>query len=414
MDLRSRCSLAVARGLKVLPAVEPRIAIVGAGFSGLGMAIRLKQAGIEDFVVLEREHDVGGTWWVNTYPGCQCDIPSHLYSYSFAPNPNWSRTYSHQPEIQEYLRDCSRRYRIQSKIVLGCEVTAAAWNDRDASWQLDTSQGSLRAKVLIAGAGALTVPAIPEIDGREAFAGSAFHSARWSHDVDLTGRRVAVIGTGASAIQLVPKIQPKVASLYLFQRTPPWVLPRTDRPITKAERRLYRRIPLAQKLVRAAVYANFESRAVAMTVNTRLLKGYEAVARWHLHRQVPDQRLRTRLTPSYLIGCKRILVANDYYPALTRPNVRADHRPDREDHPPWDRHHRRMRARTRCDCVRDGVRGRRVAVAHFVRGRDGATLATFGESEARRRSSAPRSAGFPISSSCWGRAPGSDTTRSCT
>ena len=307
--------------MSVLPCANVRIAIVGAGFSGLGMAIRLKQAGIEDFLVLEREPDVGGTWWVNTYPGCQCDIPSHLYSFSFAPNPNWSRTYSQQPEIQDYLRDCSRRYQVESKIAFGADVTAAAWNDEGALWELETSQGSLRADILIAGAGALSVPALPDIDGRHDFAGISFHSARWNHDVDLTGKRVAVIGTGASAVQLVPKVQPQVAALHLFQRTAPWVLPRTDRSITEPERRLYRRVPLAQKLVRAAVYANFESRAVAMTVDTRLLRGYQALARWHMHRQVRDPRLRAKLQPSYLIGCKRILVSNDYYPALTRPNV---------------------------------------------------------------------------------------------
>ncbi len=305
----------------MLPFAKVRIAIVGAGFSGLGMAIRLKQAGTEDFLVLDREPEVGGTWWVNTYPGCQCDIPSHLYSFSFAPNPNWSRTYSQQPEIQNYLRECSRRYQLEPKIAFGCEVTAAAWNDESGLWRLETSQGSLRADILIAGAGALALPALPAIEGRREFAGSSFHSARWNHDVDLTGKRVGVIGTGASAIQLVPKLQRKVAALYLFQRTAPWVLPRTDRSITEPERRLYRSVPLAQKLVRAAVYANFESRAVAMTVDTRLLRGYQALARWHMHRQVRDPRLRTKLQPSYLIGCKRILVSNDYYPALARPNV---------------------------------------------------------------------------------------------
>lgn len=307
--------------MSLLPSAQVRIAIVGAGFSGLGMAIRLKQAGIEDFLVLERERDVGGTWWLNTYPGCQCDIPSHLYSFSFAPNPDWSRTYSEQPEIQEYLRDCSRRYQVESKIAFGCEVTAAAWDDESGLWRLETSQGSLRADILIAGAGALAVPAITAIEGRRDFAGISFHSARWNHDVDLTGKRVGVIGTGASAIQLVPKVQPKVAALYLFQRTAPWVLPRTDRSITEPERRLYRRVPLAQKLVRASVYANFESRAVAMTVDTRLLTGYQALARWHMHRQVRDPHLRAKLQPSYLIGCKRILVSNDYYPALARRNV---------------------------------------------------------------------------------------------
>jgi len=359
----------------LLPCARVRIAIVGAGFSGLGMAIRLKQAGIEDFLVLEREPDVGGTWWVNTYPGCQCDIPSHLYSFSFAPNPNWSRTYSHQQEIQNYLRDCSRRYQVESKIAFGSEVSAAAWSDESSLWELETSQGSLQADILIVGAGALAVPASPGIDGLHDFAGSAFHSARWNHDVDLTGKRVAVIGTGASSVQLVPKIQPKVAALYLFQRTAPWVLPRTDRPITGAERRLYRRVPLAQKLVRAAVYANFESRAVAMTVDTRLLKGYQALARWHMRRQVRDPRLRARLEPSYLIGCKRMLLSNDYYPALTRPTVELVTDRIEKITPRGiataDGHERELDAIV----FATGFEVPDYPALHFVRGRDGATLA---------------------------------------
>ncbi len=210
-----------------------RIAIVGSGFSGLGAAIRLKQAGIEDFVVLERTGDVGGTWNVNTYPGCQCDIPSHLYSFSFALNPNWSRTYSRQPEIWEYLRGLARDHGIQPHIRFHHEVTGASWDEEDRLWRIQTGAGELTAELLVAGPGPLTEPKLPEIDGIDSFAGTIFHSARWNHEHSLLGKRVAVIGTGASSIQFVPHIQPEVSKLHLFQRTPPWVVPHRDRPTTR-------------------------------------------------------------------------------------------------------------------------------------------------------------------------------------
>ncbi len=208
------------------------IAILGAGFGGLGMAIRLKQEGVEDFTVFERDTEVGGTWWANSYPGCQCDIPSHLYSYSFAPNPEWTRTYPLQEELGRYARDCATRFGVLDHVRLGCEVSDAQWDEAANRWRIETSDGEFTADVLIAAPGFLSEPSIPALPGLETFAGPVFHTARWNHDHDLRGRRVAVLGTGASAIQAVPRLQPIVEHLGVFQRTPPWVMPHRDRPIT--------------------------------------------------------------------------------------------------------------------------------------------------------------------------------------
>jgi cation diffusion facilitator CzcD-associated flavoprotein CzcO len=297
-----------------------RVAIIGTGFSGLGMAIRLKQAGIDDFVLLERAGDVGGTWRDNTYPGCQCDVPSHLYSFSFAPNPNWTRTFSHQEEIWDYLRDCAERFEITPHVRLNHEVIDAAWDEEAGVWRLETSGGDLTAQVVVSGTGALSEPSIPELPGLESFEGAAFHSARWDHDFDLENKRVAVIGTGASSIQFVPRIQPQVESLTLFQRTPPWVLPHSDRPITDPERRAYRRLPLLQRVMRSSIYWARETFLLHF-VRPRFAKLPERMGRRHLRKQVPDPELRRKLTPDYTFGCKRALISNDYYPALTKSNV---------------------------------------------------------------------------------------------
>ena len=298
-----------------------RIALVGAGFGGIGMAIKLKQAGIEDFVLLERDSDVGGTWHANTYPGCQCDIPSHLYSFSFAPNPEWSRTYATQPEIWRYLRGCAERFDVRRHIRFGCELTAADWDEDASLWRLATSQGPLTAEIVIAAPGPLAEPSVPAVDGLDSFEGDVFHTARWNHDVDLAGKRVAVVGTGASAIQAVPEIQPIVERLTVFQRTPPWVVPHRDRPISGIERRVYRRFPALQRLVRSCVYATRELLVPALVYRPQLMKLPERVARRHLEQQVPDPELRARLTPDYRIGCKRILPSNRWYPALCEDNV---------------------------------------------------------------------------------------------
>jgi cation diffusion facilitator CzcD-associated flavoprotein CzcO len=299
----------------------PDIAIIGAGFSGLGTAIRLRQQGLEDFVVLERHDDVGGTWWANTYPGCACDVPSHLYSFSFAPNPGWSQTYSPQPEIRAYLQRLAHQYDLYRSIRLGTTVTEAAWDDDAGRWTLQTSGGPVSARVLIAGMGPLTAPRIPDLPGLDAFEGTVFHSARWDHDHDVSGERVAAIGTGASAIQFVPAIQPRVERLHVFQRTAPWVVPHTNRPIREAERRLYGRLPALQKAIRAGVYAGREVLVLGFVKNPKLMRIPERVSRGHMRRQISDPELLERVTPDYTIGCKRILPSNGWYPALGQPNV---------------------------------------------------------------------------------------------
>jgi cation diffusion facilitator CzcD-associated flavoprotein CzcO len=309
---------------------QARVAIIGSGFSGLGMAIRLKQEGIEDFVVLERAEELGGTWRDNTYPGCQCDIPSYLYSYSFAPNPNWTRSYPLQAEIQEYLRRCAEDYGVRHHIRFGHEVHESAWDEGERRWRLETGNGGFTADVVVAAVGGLSEPSNPQIPGLDRFEGTVFHSASWDHEHDLSGERVGVIGTGASAIQFVPRIQPHVGALHLFQRTAPWVLPDMDRPIDDRERRLFRRMPSLQRLVRGAIYWGHEATVFVTIVDRRLAKLLERQGRAHLRSQVPDASLRAKLTPRYTIGCKRILLSNDYYPALTKPNVELVTDPIRE------------------------------------------------------------------------------------
>ena len=296
-----------------------RIAIVGSGFAGLGLAIRLRQGGVEDFVVLERDSEVGGTWRDNTYPGCACDVPSHLYSFSFAPNPDWTRTFSPQPEIQAYLRRCAREFGVTPHIRFDTALRDARWDEQNGRWLLQTSRGALTAQFLVAAQGALSEPSTPDIPGIESFAGEVFHTARWQAGAALRGRRVAVIGTGASAIQVVPRIQPEVSKLVLFQRTPPWVMPHRDRPIRDWERAVYRHVPAAQRAMRAGVYWGRELFVLGFSGGAMPLG--ERIARRHLRSQVADRELRRKLTPRYRMGCKRVLISNDYYPALTQPNV---------------------------------------------------------------------------------------------
>ncbi len=297
------------------------IAILGTGFAGLGIAIRLKQHGQEDFVVIEKADDIGGTWRDNTYPGCACDIPSHLYSFSFALNPDWSHTYSRQGEIRNYLRHCAQRFGILPHIQWNSELLNAAWNEDDQRWHITTTQGQFTAALLILGNGPLSEPALPSIKGIETFAGVLFHSSRWKHDYDLTGKRVAVIGTGASAIQFVPHIQPQVEQLLLFQRTPPWILPRHDQPIPAWQRALFRLLPFTQRLVRTKIYWQQELAALGLVYRPNILEKVMQLARQHLARQVPDLLMQEKLTPHYTLGCKRILLSDDFYPALTKPNV---------------------------------------------------------------------------------------------
>ncbi|MBC8164140.1 MAG: NAD(P)/FAD-dependent oxidoreductase [Roseiflexaceae bacterium] len=296
------------------------IVIIGSGFGGLGTAIQLKRHGIEDFVIFERAGDVGGVWRDNRYPGCACDVQSHLYSFSFAPNPNWTNNFSAQPEIWAYLQRCAREFGITPHLRFHHEVRAAGWDAEARRWRIETSHGLFTANVLVAAAGSLSVPALPQLPGLEQFAGAMFHSARWDTSLDLTGKRVAVIGTGASAIQFVPAIQPQVAQLHLFQRTPPWVTPRPDRAFGWRERRLFARFPLLQRTMRGYIYGVRELFGTAFR-HPRLIRPLERTARAHLASAISDPTLRAKLTPDYTIGCKRILVSNDYYPALAQPNV---------------------------------------------------------------------------------------------
>jgi cation diffusion facilitator CzcD-associated flavoprotein CzcO len=298
------------------------IAIVGSGFSGLGMAIQLKRQGRDDFVVLERADEVGGTWWANTYPGCACDVPSHLYSFSFAPNPEWTETYSAQPEIRDYLIRCADQFGVRDQVRFHNDLTEARWDAGAQRWQVETTGGSYDARVLVVAAGALFEPRIPDFPGLDSFEGETWHSARWNHEYDLKGKKIVSVGTGASAIQLVPAIQPEVEQLTVVQRTPPWVFPHTGKPTKPFQRRLYKRFPALQKLVRGAVYAQRETFVLGFVKNPKIMKLAEKIARAHMRKGLGDrQDLIDKVTPDYTMGCKRILPSNKWYPALAEDNV---------------------------------------------------------------------------------------------
>jgi cation diffusion facilitator CzcD-associated flavoprotein CzcO len=306
-----------------LPAETLDVLIVGAGFSGLGMAIKLLEAGSTSFLLIEKAGEIGGTWYANQYPGCACDIPSHLYSFSFDRNPEWSRMYSGRDEIQRYLKCCAEKFGVKPYIRLNTRMQEAVWDEAAALWRVTTADGAaIRARVLVSAVGALHVPRYPDIPGMEKFAGPAFHSTWWDSSVPLEGRRVAVIGTGASAIQFVPEIASKVAKLSIFQRTPPWILPKTDFPIAERWRKRFRRFPLLTWLFRAGLFWLYEVRVWGFLGNVMALrKRGHKMALDHLAAQVPDPALRARLTPGYELGCKRVLISNDFYPAIQRPNV---------------------------------------------------------------------------------------------
>jgi cation diffusion facilitator CzcD-associated flavoprotein CzcO len=299
---------------------DVQIAIIGSGFGGIGMAIRLKHEGIEDFVIFERAADVGGVWRDNTYPGCACDVQSHLYSLSFAPNPDWTRSFSPQTEIWDYLRRCAKDFDLLPHIRFEHSVNEAVWENELQRWRIETSSGTFSASVLISAAGSFSEPKLPQLNGMENFKGKVFHSSRWDHEFEIKGSRVAVIGTGASAIQFVPAIQPQVEKLHLFQRTAPWIVKRHDRPFARLERKLFRRFPSAQLAMRGAIYSFREVVGFAFR-HPWAMRLLQPMARRHLRRSVGDPVLRAKLTPNYLMGCKRVLISNDYFPALTKPNV---------------------------------------------------------------------------------------------
>ncbi len=281
----------------------------------------LSQAGYDDVTVFERAERVGGVWHHNTYPGAACDIPSHLYEFSFAPNPHWTRRYAPQAEIQAYLEDVARRYGVFERIRTSTDVRSARWNETTGRWEIETSAGPHAADVLVTACGQLSAPSVPPLPGLDDFTGPSFHTARWRHDVDLRGRRVAVIGSGCSAIQVVPAIQPQVAKLDVYQRSPAWTLPKGDFAYRERTKRLFERLPAVHRLDRQAVFAFQEFGALAMTNRRWLLPAMRAVGRRQITKTIKDPELRRKVTPTDEIGCKRVMLTDDWYPALTQPNV---------------------------------------------------------------------------------------------
>ena len=298
--------------------------IIGAGFGGLGMGIRLKRRGDDDFLILERAGDVGGTWRDNHYPGVACDVPSHLYSFSFRPNPAWSRVFSPGGEIQEYLRNCARDEGLLPHLRLNTTMLDARWNDAAAQWRIETSQGRYACRFLVACPGHLADEHLPAIDGLTSFEGEIFHSARWRHDVALEGRRIGVVGSGASAIQLVPELAKVAAELVVFQRSAPYVIPRADRAYSEAEKRLFARDASRIEQLRADLFWAGETNFAQRRNIPRFVAEAKTMALDHLASQVADPILRQQLTPDYEIGCKRVLISNDYYPALSSGHVRLE------------------------------------------------------------------------------------------
>ena len=299
--------------------------IIGAGFAGLCAAIKLQEDGERDFLVVEKGPDVGGTWRDNTYPGATCDIPSQLYSFSFATNPDWSSSYSPQPEIQAYIQKVAKRSGTLDRFVFDTTLVDATWDDDGQQWlsRLVGPDGerTVSSSTLIVGAGGLSEPKLPAIEGIDTFQGQVFHSAQWNHDVDLTGKRVAVIGTGASAIQIIPELQQVVGHLDVYQRTAPWVIPRDDRTYGAFERRVLRRLPALRRLYRTGIYWAHEAYVPGFTLQPKLALPAKKMAQANIAKGIKDPELRAKVTPYFAIGCKRILRSNTYYPALAADNV---------------------------------------------------------------------------------------------
>ncbi len=296
--------------------------VIGAGFGGLGAAIKLEEMGERNFLVVEKDGGIGGTWRANSYPGAACDVPSQLYSYSFAPNPDWSASFSPQPEIEAYLVNVAEQSGTLDRFRFNTAVLDATWDEGDQHWVANLSDGStITATTVISASGGLSEPKLPDIDGIEGFQGEIFHSARWNHDVDLTGKRVAVIGTGASSIQIVPELQKVASHLDVYQRTAPWIIPRNEHRYTGVEKFAFRHIPLVQKASRSAIYWGRETYVPAFTRMPKLAFPAKQLALLNIRRGIKDPALRAAVTPDYEIGCKRILISNRYYPALDADNV---------------------------------------------------------------------------------------------
>ncbi len=303
--------------------VHTRALIIGSGFSGLGMGIALQRQGV-DFLILEKSDEIGGTWRDNTYPGCACDIPSHMYSFSFEPKADWRHMWSLQPEIFDYLLGVTDKYGLRRYVRFGQRVDRAHWDDDDMRWHVYTDDGGeYVAQFLISGAGALHIPLFPDVAGMDQFEGASFHSAAWDHSVDITGKRVAVIGTGASAIQLVPSIVDQVSELHVYQRTPPWVMPRPNNALPEGIRRVFTDVPGTRALMRLAIYWLHEVVGFAMTKQPQLLRVGALLGKWNIRRAVKDKALRRKLTPNYRAGCKRILNSDTYYRGIADPRTQV-------------------------------------------------------------------------------------------
>ena len=296
------------------------IIIIGTGFGGLSMAINLKKAGVQDFIILERKETAGGTWRDNSYPGAACDVPARLYSLSAAPKTDWSRVYPTQPELKQYQEDVHAEFGLGKHTLFGHAVQKMAWQDDSKIWEVETDKGTYTCNYLITANGGLSEPKDPEIKGLKTFKGKTFHSATWDHDYDLEGKRVAVIGTGASAIQFVPEVAHVAKRLDVYQRTPNWIIPRPDRAISRFEKVLLK-FPPYRQLMRLLVYLGHESRVFGIVINPFFMTLFQKVAERHIKRQVKDPELRAKVTPDYLIGCKRILISDEWYPTLCRDHV---------------------------------------------------------------------------------------------
>ena len=297
------------------------IVIIGTGFAGLGMAIKLLDQGMNDFVILERGGNVGGTWRDNSYPGAACDVPSVLYSFSFEQNPNWSRTFPSQPELFDYLNNVADKYQLRPHIRFDEPMEQIVWDEEAKGWLVTTANGQYFADVVIAGTGSLAEPKMADIQGAESFTGHHFHSSQWNHDESLEGKNVAVIGSGASAIQFVPEVAKQAARVDVYQRTPNWIIPRPDKEIGPKQQWLLANVKIYQQFKRFYTYLVNESRILGIVISPSLLTGFRLLAKRHLHKQVADPALRKAMLPNYAIGCKRILISNDWYPTICRDNV---------------------------------------------------------------------------------------------
>lgn len=361
-----------------LPAQAPdlEVAVIGAGFAGVAMAHALAHGGKSKFAIFEKSGSAGGTWRDNIYPGCACDIPSHLYSLSFAPNPDWSRMFATQPEILAYFNDLITRHDLDRHIRLNSRIDSAIWNKMSGWWEISLSDGRrMTSRNLVSAMGVLHHAAYPDIAGLDTFAGKVVHTAHWDPNLDITGQKVAVIGTGASAIQVVPAIADQVGSMVVFQRTPPWIVPKFDRPFDDRMRARFRRLPLIRRILRNRLFWAHEKRATGFTrQNPKALAKTEALCRGLLDRQVKDPDLRAALTPNYKVGCKRLIISSDYYPALQKPNVSLETSGIERIEPDAVITSDGQRHEVDTIIIATGYDARR-ALAHVeIRGRDGRTL----------------------------------------